>query len=321
MNTMVDHAHTIALIDLPLPSDLQDPIHTYNCHLLAHVLPLATRLYVHYFYHAESPSISLDTMQSIVGSTYQILLQHNIHNNDVVIPPRAGYDPLRSLSNVSTIFTSQGHVFIRDIQAINAERIGHSLIEVKEQTTHPAGLPKLPNNGPILSSLPSVEFVPMFDGVVLGGTYDRLHAGHKMMLTVATLICRKHMEIGVTSVTLLGNKKFKELIEPYDVRATCVQEFVKTLNPDPALNIVMIRLEEPYANTMTSRILQAIVVSPETEKVGAHINEVRSKSNLLPLHVIPIQYIPQPTNSQSGTPTQLSSTLLRQLEYEKRNQP
>ena len=54
------------------------------------------------------------------------------------------------------------------------------------------------------------------------------------------------MEIGVTSPTLLGNKKFKELIEPYDVRATNVLEFVRTLNSDPNLNIVMIRLEEPY---------------------------------------------------------------------------
>ena len=55
-----------------------------------------------------------------------------------------------------------------------------------------------------------------------------------------------NMEIGVTSPILLGNKKFKELIEPYDVRAKNVEEFVRTLNPDPNLNIVLIPLEEPY---------------------------------------------------------------------------
>eukprot|EP00026_Physarum_polycephalum_P010575 Phypoly_transcript_10741.p1 GENE.Phypoly_transcript_10741~~Phypoly_transcript_10741.p1 ORF type:complete len:317 (+),score=39.27 Phypoly_transcript_10741:219-1169(+) len=315
---MATHA-AVALIDIPLPSNLQDPIHGYNQHLLEHVLPLTTHLYVHYFYHALSPSITLENIQQILGSTYQILLQHNIHNSDVVIPPRAGYDPLRSLPNVSIIYTSQGHFFTRDLKVINSERIVRGLSEVTEQAVLPAELPKLPNNTPIVSSLPSVEFVPMFDGVVLGGTYDRLHAGHKMMLTVATMICRKHMEIGVTSETLLGNKKFKELIEPYDIRATNVLKFVKTLNPNPTLNIVIIRLEEPYANTMTSKILQAIVVSPETEKVGVYINEVRMKSNLPPLQIIPIQYIPPPTSSQSDQ-IQLSSTLLRQLEYEKRNQ-
>ncbi len=82
-----------------------------------------------------------------------------------------------------------------------------------------------------------------------------------------------------------------------------------------------------YANTLTSAILQAIVVSPETQKVGDHINSVRSSSSLLPLSVIPIQYIPPPSSltspsslsSSSSSNSQLSSTMLRELMLKQQN--
>lgn len=41
------------------------------------------------------------------------------------------------------------------------------------------------------------------DSVVLGGTFDRLHAGHKLLLTEAVLRARKRIVVGVTDATMI----------------------------------------------------------------------------------------------------------------------
>lgn len=46
----------------------------------------------------------------------------------------------------------------------------------------------------------------LYDNVVLGGTFDRLHAGHKILLTEALLRCRKKLTVGVTDTCMLQSK-------------------------------------------------------------------------------------------------------------------
>lgn len=44
------------------------------------------------------------------------------------------------------------------------------------------------------------------DAVILGGTFDRLHTGHKLMLTEAVLRAHKSVTVGVTDVNLIQSK-------------------------------------------------------------------------------------------------------------------
>lgn len=44
------------------------------------------------------------------------------------------------------------------------------------------------------------------DSIVLGGTFDRLHIGHKMLLTEAVLRARKRVIVGVTDVNMIQSK-------------------------------------------------------------------------------------------------------------------
>lgn len=41
--------------------------------------------------------------------------------------------------------------------------------------------------------------LPQFENVVFGGTFDYLHAGHKVMLTIGAITCTKLLAVGLTS--------------------------------------------------------------------------------------------------------------------------
>lgn len=44
------------------------------------------------------------------------------------------------------------------------------------------------------------------DSVILGGTFDRLHSGHKLLLTEAVLRARKRVVVGVTDSDMIRSK-------------------------------------------------------------------------------------------------------------------
>ncbi len=53
------------------------------------------------------------------------------------------------------------------------------------------------------------------DGVVLGGTFDHLHEGHKVMLAAACAAARKRLLIGLTSAEMLVKKKYSAAMQSY----------------------------------------------------------------------------------------------------------
>lgn len=51
----------------------------------------------------------------------------------------------------------------------------------------------------------------------MGGTFDHLHIGHKLLLKTAFSISRK-VVIGLTAEEMLNNKKYKSKLEDYKTR-------------------------------------------------------------------------------------------------------
>ena len=52
-----------------------------------------------------------------------------------------------------------------------------------------------------------------YNVVAVGGTFDRLHIGHQMLLLYTVLTARHTVYIGVTGEILLVNKKDKEVLQ------------------------------------------------------------------------------------------------------------
>lgn len=67
--------------------------------------------------------------------------------------------------------------------------------------------------------------------IVLGGTFDHMHSGHRLLLAVASLICDKRITVGLSEGPLLQRKILKELIEPFQDRKRKLEEFIDDVKP------------------------------------------------------------------------------------------
>lgn len=121
---------------------------------------------------------------------------------------------------------------------------------------------------------------------IIGGTYDRLHSGHKILLSESVLLTRNKLLIGVSDGELLIRKKLTELIEDFDKRCEKLKRFLAIINPD--LNVVTERITDPYGPSITEPDYQCLIVSRETSSGGEKVNEKRVQNNLnkLDVHVV-----------------------------------
>nr|CAB3232481.1 bifunctional coenzyme A synthase [Phallusia mammillata] len=132
--------------------------------------------------------------------------------------------------------------------------------------------------------------------IVLGGTFDHVHTGHKLLLSEATLLADKRILIGITDAGLLKRKILSELIKPWEQRKIQVEHFLRDIaniyvnqpsekHPANSKLLEIVQIEDPIGPAGTDPNLQCIVVSKETEKGGHVVNEERLKNGLNPLYV------------------------------------
>ncbi|XP_073955843.1 bifunctional Phosphopantetheine adenylyltransferase - Dephospho-CoA kinase [Choristoneura fumiferana] len=167
-----------------------------------------------------------------------------------------------------------------------------------------------------LENIPQ-EPVKKYGYVALGGTFDRLHNGHKILLTQAALRSSKHVTVGVTDVNMIKSKKLWELIEPVEKRIKAVKDFLTDINPD--LEYIVLPIQDLYGPTKDDPRFEMIVVSEETRRGADKINEKRQQSGLplLDTYVIGLAADNRQTNeeeekvSSSNHRMRLLGTVLR----------
>jgi len=142
-----------------------------------------------------------------------------------------------------------------------------------------------------------------FKEVAVGGTFDELHRGHKMLLLKAFEV-GKHVQIGLTSDDFVLKMGKPHLTATYKERLGELKAFLRSLNLLDKARIVAI--SDPYGTAASQRSLEAIVVSDETKIAALGINKKRSESNLPLLKIIAITMVP----SQNCEP--ISTTRIRE---------
>lgn len=144
--------------------------------------------------------------------------------------------------------------------------------------------------------------------VAVGGTFDEFHKGHRQLLLKAFEV-GEHVQIGVSTDELVQKIRKPHMVATYDVRVEELKSFLRKNGMLDRAEIVP--LYTPYGITLTSKELEGIIVSRETENVAKEINEKRKAKGLRPLEVFVIEMIP----AENSAP--ISTTRIRSLEIDR----
>ncbi|PFH51752.1 hypothetical protein AMATHDRAFT_141860 [Amanita thiersii Skay4041] len=143
---------------------------------------------------------------------------------------------------------------------------------------------------PMSPTEPDVGTLPAFYPVVaLGGTFDHLHAGHKILLSMGAWIANRKLIVGVTDDSLLQKKVNKHVIEKLAVRMERVRGFLNFFKP--GLEYEIVAIYDVYGPTGWEPDIQALVVSRETLEGATAIASHRAAKKLPTLEQFVIDVI------------------------------
>ncbi|KAI9889095.1 MAG: hypothetical protein M1814_005819 [Vezdaea aestivalis] len=175
--------------------------------------------------------------------------------------------------------------------------------------------------------------------VALGGTFDHLHAGHKLLLTMAAYLvepqesgnvtaCRR-LIVGISGDDLLKNKKFADYLESWDQRQMSVSNFLRSVldfrSPDQQsesvktvvdkstgrrtvshsildnFKIECVEIQDAFGPTITDTDITALVVSAASAGGGTAVNERRKRIGWRPLEILEVDVLgPNGSSFSSG---------------------
>lgn len=146
-----------------------------------------------------------------------------------------------------------------------------------------------------------------FNKIIIGGTFDRFHAGHQFMVDIACALgCQ--VIVGITSshfLNKIAKKDFADMIQPLETRKQAVEH---SLRQKGHQDWVLMPINDKWGKAHELNA-DALVVTEETYPEGVRINKERKAHNRPPLALV---VIPHVTDAKG---TVYTSTRLRQEEY------
>ncbi len=128
----------------------------------------------------------------------------------------------------------------------------------------------------------------LFPEVAVGGTFDSLHRGHKILLRTAFRAADKVL-IGVSRNGFVRQLRKGHRVDPYPKRRRELLLFLKKEGLDGRARIVP--LDDPYGPAINDSTVRALVVSRVTKRMAGRINSIRKRRGLTPLRVVSIRMV------------------------------
>jgi pantetheine-phosphate adenylyltransferase len=125
----------------------------------------------------------------------------------------------------------------------------------------------------------------LFHEVAIGGTFDVLHRGHKILLRTA-FRAGDQVLIGLSRNGFVRQLVKNHRVDPYETRK---RELVSFLRKEGLFERAkIIPLDDPYGPAINDSTIGALVVSRMTKKMADKINTIRRRRALKPLPVVTI---------------------------------
>jgi len=193
--------------------------------------------------------------------------------------------------------------------------------------------------------------------VAVGGTFDHIHAGHKLLLTAATLLLQpasgrtptmRRLIVGLTGDELLKNKKYAEYLKSWKQRQDDVIDFLMSIlsftksssteavniftrdEPGPngraihttlkasLITIECVEIQDPFGPTITDASITALVVSGETRSGGQAVNDERKQKGWDPLEVFEVDVLDAEEHEEGTTKTEEFASKISSTSIRKR---
>lgn len=115
--------------------------------------------------------------------------------------------------------------------------------------------------------------------VAVGGTFQPLHDGHKMLLRKAFELS-KDVDIGLTSDEMARNARVRP-VKNYEERKKALEDWIrKEIDVEPHI----FKINDPYGPTLNDDY-DYLVVSAETFPAALKINEMRNAAGRKPITI------------------------------------
>ena len=142
--------------------------------------------------------------------------------------------------------------------------------------------------------------------VCIGGTFNVLHDGHKLLIQRAIEKSGKNgsVFIGISTGELL---KKKDDVKSFEGRKKTLEKYISKTGH--GTKFIIKPIMDKYGPSITGDF-DAIVVSPETDKTAEEINKIRKQKGKKPLEIIQIPFV----LAEDGIP--ISSTRIKNNEID-----
>lgn len=262
----------------------------------------------------------------------------------------------RAWQRLCSIDSGTGEVLLKSFLRYRSTRTGEGASKGLIVERYPDGqVSDSPDSNLFKNDVPNRAPLRYHDSVALGGTFDHLHAGHKLLLTMAAFVLNpddslekvRTLAIGITGDELLKKKQFREYLEDWHQRQAAVEKFILSLlvlrspseisttsedshgkmiyNKLPSgLVIKYVELFDAFGPTLTEESISALIVSGETRGGGEAVNEKRTEKGWPSLEVFEVDILDvgeddgrRTSQGDQGFEEKISSTEIRKRLYEK----